>query len=283
MKNHYCPTGSNIISLAVFHRNTSRLFEYAILIPAMKMILNIGSHGDEKIGFAVADEIKKIPLQNGEIIVNVGNERACKENKRFIDHDLNRVFPGNSKGSYEERLACKLLPFVKSADIVIDIHSTTSDLKDALIVTHLRKKTREYIDVITPKYLLCMNVTKQNALISGAKVGIAFEYGKDDDPVAVRKIVAGIKRLLIHLGMTKGKISKIKQKTLYFDVYKKVPKLQNATLLKSIRNYKLVRKGQTFATVGTEKIRAKENFYPILFGELKYKDFFGFAARKTVN
>lgn len=168
----------------------------------------------------------------------------------------------------------------KDADLVIDIHSTTSQLKDALIVTTLDKKTRRLIEVINPKYLLYMKVTKNNALISEAKIGIAFEYGKDKDPRAINKTALDIKKLLSHLGMIDKKFKTSQSQTDFFEVYATASKPNGAKLLKSVKNYKLIKKGEVYATVGKEQIVAKNDFYPILFGEKSYKDIFGFVAKK---
>lgn len=245
----------------------------------MKIMLNILTHGDETGGLAVAKEIKKLKLLKGEIFIHVANELAYKKKKRYIDQDLNRSFPGKIGGNYEQRLATKILPLVKSADMVIDIHTTKSELRDALIVTKLNEKTRKFIDTISPKYLLFMSATKSNALISNAKVGIAFEYGKNRDVRTVRDTVIGIKRLLGHLEMIQGKPRERVSTTKWFDVYRSVPKPKNAKLLKSIKNYKLVRKGTPYAIAGNKKMLAPKDFYPILFGNKNYEEIFGFAAR----
>jgi succinylglutamate desuccinylase len=246
-----------------------------------KIILNIATHGDEKIGLSVTNAIKKLHIKNGEIIVNIANERAFTLNKRYIDQDLNRSFPGKKSGNYEEQRAHELLPLIKSADIVLDIHSTTSELRDALIVTRLNKKIKEYIKIIGPKYALHMTVTKNNALISHAKIGFAFEYGKDKDRKVIKKVVSGIQSLLSHLDMIDPlKIRKKTTRTIFFNVYKTVSKPQNAKLDKKVKNYKLIKKEQIYATTKDKKIKANQDFYPILFGNKNYKDIFGFAGRK---
>lgn len=245
----------------------------------MKVLLNILTHGTETVGLAVAREIEKLELKSGEIVIHKANELAYKKRRRFIDQDLNRSFPGEKNGNHEQKLAYKILPLVKSVDLVIDIHSTESGLKDALIVTKLNAKTRECIDAISPKYLLYMRATKNNALMSEAKIGIAFEYGKNSDKKAQENIIKGIKKLLIHLKMVDGKIPMRVGNTVYFDVYKTIPKPKKAELIQKIKNYKLIKKGMTFANLKGSPIIAQEDFYPILFGENKYKDIFGFAAR----
>lgn len=247
----------------------------------MKVLLNIGTHGDEKIGLYVAQRIEKLPVKNNGLVVNVANEKAFKLNKRFIDQDLNRSFPGKKKGNYEERRAHQLLPIIQEADIVIDIHSTTSELKDAIIVTKLNKKTREYVNIISPKYVLVMNATKNNTLISHAKIGIAFEYGKDKDQKVIRKVTDGIESLLSYVGMIPSLKNRIKiGRPIFLDVYASISKPKGARLGSNIKNYVLVKKGSVYGTAQEKQLRAEQDFYPVLFGAKNYKDIFGFAGKK---
>lgn len=245
----------------------------------MKILLTVLTHGDETAGIKVAKQIKQLELLRGEIIVHRVNEAAYRKRKRFLDQDMNRVFPGNVHGNHEQKIATKILPMIKSADIVIDIHTTKSELRDALIVTKLNKRTQSYIKAIRPKYLLRMSATKHNALISNAKVGIAFEYGKNGDKKTVTNTVKGIKNLLNHLGMIQTGVTKMNHKTRYFDVYRTIAKPKSARLLSNIKNYRLVRKGEPYARIGIKKTLSTEDFYPVLFGQNNYKEIFGFAAR----
>ncbi len=249
----------------------------------MKIILNILTHGDERIGLKVAREIKKMDIEKNTLIVQIANMRAFKLRKRFIDQDLNRSFPGKKNGNHEEKIAYKVSPIIKSADIVIDIHSTKSELKDAIIVTKFNIATKKYIKVIQPKYVLVMNATKDRSLISQAKIGLAFEYGKDNDPVVFRKIVRDIKKLFYHLGLINVKLSERKIITQYFDVISEVTKPKGYKLLKKIKNYKIVRKGEVFATNDKHQLIAEEDFYPILFGDKNYKNIFGFKGKKITQ
>lgn len=246
----------------------------------MKILLNVATHGNEKLGTDVAKEIEKLHIGNDKLIVQIANKKAFELNKRCIDQDLNRSFPGKNRGNYEERLAYKLSPIIKSADLVIDIHSTTSSLKDTVIVTKSDNKTMACVKSICPRYAIIMNAGKNNALISQAKIGIAFEYGKENSMATVRKTILGIKRLFNCLGVIKSKISKPKTSTQYFNVISAVPKPKGYKLLQKIKNYKLVKKGSTYATKGNKKLLAESDFYPVLFREKEYKDIFGFKAKK---
>ncbi len=244
----------------------------------MKIILNVLTHGDETIGLRVLAEIEKLGIARDVLLPHIANYRAFAAGQRYIDQDLNRSFPGDPVGNHEQRLAHAIAPLVGAADVVIDIHSTTSQLKDAVIVTKLDQPTRQCIEAMGPRYVLVMNATQDNALISAAPIGIGFEYGQDNDPVALRRTVDDITRLLHYLGVTAVALSPPDTPAQYFDVVAEVTKPPGYELLPDITNYQLIRAGQSFATNGTEQLRAEEDFYPILFGEKSYQHSFGFKG-----
>lgn len=245
----------------------------------MKIVLNILTHGNELIGLKVASELQKLNIANDILKVHIANKEAYKKGVRFIDKDLNRSFPGNIKGNYEEKLAIKISPIIKNADIVLDIHSTTSGLQDAVIITKLDRETQKYLDIISPKYVLLMAGNKSDALISQAKVGLAFEYGNENNPKVVTKIINDIKTLLAALGLIED-VKSLKRKTNYFKIEKEVLKPIGYKLLPTIKNFKLIKKGEKFAKLNDNYLKAKKDFYPILFGEENYETIFGFEGIK---
>ena len=244
----------------------------------MKILLNMLTHGNEVLGLDVAREISKLGLTKDVLTIQRANEKAYQLRKRYIDQDLNRSFPGKKNGNHEEQIAYRLSPIVKSADVVIDIHSTTSTLKDALIVTKLNQKTLQCIQAMQPKYVLVMNATKKSALISQAKVGIGFEYGRNNEKSTLNKVVADMKRLFNFLQVTSTPLPRKKTPTTYFTVVATVPKPPGYKLLAHVDNYKLIQKGEVFAQKGKKYIRASEDFYPLLFRQRAYIGYFGFMG-----
>ena len=82
-----------------------------------------GMHGDEKTPLLIASKLKDIKLMKGSLHIFLGvNQLAHKLNKRFVDADLNRSFPGKEDGNLEERIAIKLLKELENLDLVIDLH-----------------------------------------------------------------------------------------------------------------------------------------------------------------
>jgi succinylglutamate desuccinylase len=255
--------------------------------PSPRILLNACTHGSERVGLHVIKYFKKIKILRGTLVINIANEQAVKSKKRFIGSDLNRVFPGKSNGNYEERLAYQMKPFIEPFDVVIDIHSTESGVSSSLIITKLSRQTKEVIKAVEPEKVLYMNTKPRtpHALISSAKVGVAFEYGKDKDKKTYTETVQGINRLLQHYQMIKsGVIKKNRRKTEFYEIYEKEEKSSGFEISPSIKNFHLVKKGELIgANKKGEKIYAKESFYPVLFGKNTYKTIFGFKARKITG
>lgn len=89
-----------------------------------KLIVTSGIHGNEYSSDVLVNELLKIKPTKGSILfINKINRKAYTTNKRYFESDLNRSFPGKVDGTYEERLATKILDKVKDADFVLDIHS----------------------------------------------------------------------------------------------------------------------------------------------------------------
>lgn len=244
------------------------------------ILINIATHGNERIGFYVKKELEKIKIEKGFVEFNIANEKAYLKNRRFIDQDLNRSFPGKRNGNHEQKLAYTLSKKIKKADLVLDIHSTTSTLKDAIIITKDTKGTMQLLNVIKPKYVLYMSMNKQNALISSAKIGLAFEYGKDNDRSVIQKTVRDIKIILSYYGVIDSKLKKKKTVTRFFKIKKEFQKNKGEKLKKEISNYKLVKKGSVVVYSKHGDIRATEDFIPILFGENNYEKIFGFIGKE---
>ena len=240
--------------------------------------VNACTHGNERVGARVLEALRDILIKQGTLILNIAHKEAFVSGKRFIDQDLNRVFPGKPDGNTEERLAYELAPLVQAADIVLDIHSTESGLHESLIVTKIDDSTRSVIDFVGPKRVLVMSISDKHSLISSAKVGIAFEYGRDRSETTYRETIRGIMRILIGLGMTEGRLRRKKRSGEYYRISRALEKPGGFLVGKDIRNFKLVRKGQAVAGNGSQRLRAPQDFYPVLFGKNTYTDIFGFMG-----
>lgn len=94
-------------------------------------IILAGVHGNEKAGVnAVNNIISKLKIKSGKVLFIHANLEAMKQNTRFIEHNLNRIFndnlPKEIKESIEGESASELMPLLKNADFVLDLHQSNS-------------------------------------------------------------------------------------------------------------------------------------------------------------
>lgn len=89
----------------------------------MKILVLGGMHGNEPLGKDVMRLFRAAPVQN--VTAVLANERAIKQDSRFVKNDLNRSFPGKRDSKdYETRRAAELLALTKQYDVVLDFHNT---------------------------------------------------------------------------------------------------------------------------------------------------------------
>ncbi len=253
----------------------------------MKIIVVGATHGHEKIGLKVITELQKLNIPNNQLELIVGNPRAEELCVPFTESDLNRVFPGKADGTYEERRAYELYQKITDADLVIDIHSTnTTDLSNdsMIIVTKYDEKTAGLIKLFRPPKVLVMTYKSQNALISDARIGLAFEYGLDDSRLVFQATMYDICCILEHFGIIKSNPytnPRSLGQTQVYKVYDAFKKNFNGefNLSDNIKNFNLIKSDQIIGvTDKSEFVTADEDFIPILFGKNRYKDILGFKA-----
>lgn len=243
----------------------------------------VGSlHGDEPVGAKIIKELAKCDfLSNKAIITIIGNPGALKKKARFIDEDLNRLFSQKKNNTQEGRIAYIIKKELKGIKVVIDIHSTTTNTKDTVIVTKLNKNIREIINIIKPKNVVKVtSEMSRGSLIGNVECGLSLEYGRHDSKKTFDNSFKDIVRFLSYKNIISHKlISEKKVKINYYEIYGKELKPENFNM-RSINNLSLVRKGKILGSVDNKLIRAKDSFYPFLFGPNAYPDIMGFKTKK---
>ena len=110
-----------------------------------------GTHGNELTGVYAVKKFEHNPAliqrPSFETLTAIGNPRALVQGTRYVDKDLNRCFDptswdGSSQTSYEIDRAKTLIEQYRpkgdyAIDLVIDLHSTTSNAGLMLILDHL--------------------------------------------------------------------------------------------------------------------------------------------------
>ena len=222
-------------------------------------------HGNERVGLFL-----KKRLGHTGVPVFIGNPKALKKDIRFIEKDLNRVFPGNSKGCYEEKRAAKILNKLKKFDIVIDIHSSSNKCPLFGIITKPSKEKILIAQKMGLKKLAIMpeKFAKNGSLIDNIRCGISLEIGPHKAKKNVKQLTKTIKNLI----QPQNKEVKMKIYEIFDIIHK------NSEDKASIRNFKKVKKG--YPLLKNRQLLAIKNFTPILVEEEAYKNVLCLAAKK---
>lgn len=97
------------------------------------------THGNEFAGAAILNEIlMHVASGNIELEVPVafllGNPWAARENKRFLERDLNRSFNRQNPSAREELRARELTPVLKRTAYLVDYHQTSRESDRAFFI-----------------------------------------------------------------------------------------------------------------------------------------------------
>lgn len=93
------------------------------------------THGDEGFSIEVLKKLDQaVGIKNYDWLV--ANEKALISGKRFVDCDLNRAAPGDTKSNkYEVRRASEILTICRNYKYVIDLHGTSANTGIFIIIT----------------------------------------------------------------------------------------------------------------------------------------------------
>lgn len=227
------------------------------------------THGNEVIGKKMVDKLSKNTRLINSFDYIIGNPRALKEQKRFIDFDLNRAAPGKKYSKkYELRRAYNLITLFRKYKYIIDIHQTFSTDKFLIILPKLTIKALQLAMTLPVRDILFwppLKNSKNNPLVSYAPYGIEIECGTKMDTIAsLNKLVKIISNFL-------DKKEKIVSKKILAD------KIANKRFYHVYEKIKVI-SGKTKRPYDFKKITVgKESFFVLPFG--KYKGLFGYKMR----
>jgi len=232
------PGESKEVNFDVANLHTSSPVNIPIIVERAKkpgpiVLFTAGIHGDEVNGVEIVRKLIAKGINKpkcGTIIcmpvINVFGFINLK--REFPDgRDLNRVFPGNNRGSLASRVAYKLihdvLPYV---NYVMDFHTGGAGRFNApqIRITNEDKTLNELANVFGAPFVLYsknLNKSFRQTCYKSGKNMLLFEGGKSFhiDENVTNSGVNGAKRVLKHLGMlqTKFKASKPKKDTVFIE------------------------------------------------------------------
>jgi len=207
-------------------------------------------HGTETLGIEVIELLKG--TEGLKLII--ANEEAITANRRYIDCDLNRCFPGRIDGNKEERLAVTILSEISDCEFVIDIHTTTAITENFIIQTKDDANILANAIPLNKKVIMGPCVAHEGSLIDNVSKGVSIEFNENTPSSDVFDII------ITTLKNLEEKQTSDKEIFYVYGILKK-------TMEDELFNFK-------------EKIIEQEKFYPILYGEKEYKEIICLKAKR---
>ena len=250
-----------------------------------------GVHGNEPCGPAAIREIENFlarrpgAIDKGELImVPEVNRAALKENKRFLDRDLNRgLGEVETPLCHEDKVANELCPLLQQADILLDLHAYGGGHKAFIWVGPENKEERKFAKALGVKFL-CGGFQAATAALSTDNhaigtteycrlhggIALTLECGQKKD---LKSSTATGKKAIInalrYLGMisedTDQNPDKDVQDHYLVNVSKAYSKPENAVFTQNWSHLDRVKKGQVIAEIpGAGEIKADQDGFIVM-------------------
>lgn len=228
-------------------------------------IILVGVHGDEKCGVEILEKIlPNLEIECGEVLFGYGNPQAIKNNKRYTDANLNRMFNSDNlltakeKESYEYRRARFLKNYLDKAEVLLDIHASSIPNSRTFVICEANAKE---IVKFFPNDFIVSGFDKIEPggtdyyMNSIGKVGICLECGYIKNPQSAKIAEESVFAFLKARGHIINNLTL--QKQFYVQMFKKYfAKTDKFTLSKPFENFEVLETNQLIGIDGQEEIKA---------------------------
>lgn len=222
----------------------SGIWQFSGNLPGTHIVVLGGVHGDEKTGIICVKNLYDMfasdekRVDRGKLTLILGNEEAIKIGKRATtpENNLNRMFSdkhlnGPILDFYESRRAHELAPILKSADISLDIHSTSVPTIPFLPCAFSPRHELVYrwfdADIVLsdPDFILGgVRSTTDEYVDHCGGIGICFETGFANDTSRLPAVTNGVLNILADQKLTEAPASFAPPQPTY-SVYRLVRKI----------------------------------------------------------
>jgi len=240
----------------------------------------VGSiHGDEPCG---RDGIEAVlsdpPALSQPVKFIVVNEAALAEGERYLETDLNRVFPGDAESDvHEMRLAAALTEELRGCT-VLSLHSTQSYDGMFALVDDVTQLARDVCPKLSVDAVVRTRGANEGRLFSVAPSTIEIECGYQGSPEAAANAERVIREFLAALGVT-DEAAPVRNESLpVFQLGGPIPKDPATEYEVFVRNFEPVAAGDPVAAADGETVYADEGFHPVLLSAEGYEDVFGYMG-----
>ncbi len=243
----------------------------------------VGSmHGDEPSGARAIHRLLERDVEYDRAVKYVvANPPALERGVRYVDVDMNRVFPGDvDSGDLERRLAARVCMETQGYT-TLALHSTQSTPKPFALFS------RHDTDVLRwASRLPVEHAVDESRISDGSFTGcgdvVSVECGCQGTPAATDTAVEVVEAFLQVTGAADtGYVSEGEPD--YYEVYDRVGKDPDVDYSLRVDNFTEVGEGTVYATHSVGELKAEESFYPVLMSEEGYEDVLGYKARRVAG
>lgn len=243
----------------------------------------VGSvHGDEPTGVRSIHRVLESPPEFERAVkFIVANPPAAVAHRRYLDVDMNRVFPGDlDADDRERRLAAQLVAETDDCT-VLSLHTTQATSDPVAFVTSGHPRALEVVSQLPLDYVVNERPTVDSAFSSTGVVSV--EVGKPEKHDATAKAEEIIRSFLRVEGVDDEPASTTASPE-YFTTDGTIEKPRSHDSYELlVENFEQVEEGTAYAKADGETLVADESFVPILISETGYDDIFGFKGYKTAD
>lgn len=239
----------------------------------------VGSiHGDEPCGaHAIETLLDEAPDVERPVKFIIANERALDRNVRYVETDMNRVFPGDPDAeAYETRLAHELLEELRGCT-TLSMHSTQSYGGPFAIVDEAGPLASSICPYLSIDVLVETAEFVENTLVGYVDV-VEVECGTQGTDEAAENAIQIVREFLTAAGALSGSIDQEETAIPVYQLQKLIPKQPADSYAVHVKNFERVSEGSPYATIDDTELIAEEPFYPVLMSPYGYDRQLGYAA-----
>lgn len=241
------------------------------------MAVFAGVHGNEKTGVMALEKVlKTIELDTGTAYFVIANPKAVKQDIRFIEKNLNRLFFKSNDGqTAEDKRARELMAILDQCDALLDLHGYNGEEDSPFIITD--GEGLELASKLDFGYVITgINKAGDGAtdcyMTDQKKPGLCLECGSN---FHVEKYVdlaeKSIRQFLKFYGLVdSGPEFDLRQQTIFKAGEIAIRQNETFAFDKGYQNFDKLVSGTVFAIDGKKKYIAKENEY-IVFPRQRQK------------
>ncbi|MHC3381003.1 M14 family metallopeptidase [Haloarcula sp. H-GB5] len=246
-------------------------------VPEVAVVGSI--HGDEPCGRDGIEAVLADPPEvERPVKFIIANEAALDANKRYLDTDLNRSFPGDADGeSHEERLAAALAAELQDCT-VLSLHSTQSYDGMFALVDDLTSEMETLCSALSVDAVVQTKGANEGRLFATVDSVVEVECGYQGSAEAAENAEQVIREFLAATGVTAASPLQRETSLPVFQLGKPIPKSAADQYEVFVRNFEPVPEGDPVAAADDETVVAEEPFHPVLLSAYGYEDVFGFTA-----